>query len=114
MNGDNFEGPRVSYAQCVAEAHHIASPRQRTEQQVPVAFELVKQRFADTPEQQIAEISFVEGGKRRTWRRSRWQAYVSKVFGKTDPRRILGYLRTGNMPAAQSYPWYSGIGERDL
>ena len=104
MNGGNFEGLRVSYAQCVEEAHHIAPPRQRTERQVSIALARAKQRFADTPEQQIAEISFVEGEKRRTWRRSRWQAYVSKVFGNTDPRRMLGYLRTGNIR----------IGERDL
>ena len=54
------------------------------EQQVRAAFELAKQRFFATPEQQIAELD-LPGWSRRAWRRSRWQAYVSKVFGKTDP-----------------------------
>ena len=84
LNGPDFAEGHRSYEQCVAEAHRIASPRARSEDEAREVLESVKSRFYAAHANKIAENQDELAGRgKRKGKKHRYDAYTAKVFGKT-------------------------------
>ena len=93
----------VSYSERLVEARKIASPWPRNDKEVDEALASAKKRFFATYANKVGEQYDEEIGRSNCrGRHMRWNAYISKVFGKT--RKLVDYLRTGAMLEASSYP----------